>query len=168
MKWMLSVTVFMMVMAGLFSNAVADQTTEGAPAAENAHEPMGHTAAAHGEGHGEGHGHSVGIPQPVADLSKSTLPGRVTLTEPKALAKVGPTVTLKWTASEGAEVYHLQVAKDPRFKWLVVDNYQVTGDSFETPNLEPGPYFWRVAGRKPLNEPSYTKGYFTTSSFEVR
>ncbi|MBX3016489.1 MAG: fibronectin type III domain-containing protein [Bdellovibrionaceae bacterium] len=145
MKWMLSVTVFMMVLAGVFSGALA----------------------AGGEEHGDGH-HSVGVPQPVADLTKSTLPGRVSLTEPKALAKVDATVTLKWTAATGADVYHVQVAKDPRFKWLVVDNANVTGESFQTPALEAGPYFWRVAGRKPANDATYTKGYFTNSSFEVK
>lgn len=147
MKWMLSVTVFMMVMAGFFSNALAAED-------------------AHGEGHG--HGHDVGVPQPVADRSKVAVPGRVELTEPKALAKVDATVTLKWTASAGADVYHVQVAKDPRFKWLVVDNANVTGESFQTPSLDAGPYFWRVAGRKPTNDASYTKGFFTTSSFEVK
>lgn len=154
MKWMLSVTVFMMVMAGVFSNALA---------AEDAHKAAGHGGEAHGDGH-----HSVGVPQPVADATKTTLPTKVTLTEPKALAVVGSTVDLKWTASTGADVYHVQVAKDPRFKWLVVDNHNVTGESFKTPALEAGPYFWRVAGRKPSNDSTYTKGYFTNSSFEVK
>lgn len=140
MKLMISMTVFMLVLSGVFSRAIA---------AEGGH-------------------HSVGEPQPQADKSKATTPGRVTLTEPKALAKVSGAVTLKWTPSAGADVYHVQVAKDPRFKWLVVDNHNVAADNFQTPALEAGSYFWRVAGRKPSNDPSWTKGFFTTSSFDVQ
>lgn len=144
MKWMVSVTVFTMVVVGVFSSALA------------------------ADAGGHGAGHSVGEPQPEADKTKATLPGRVTLSEPKALAKVGGTVDLKWTAATGAEVYHLQVAKDPRFKWLVIDNHNVTGENFQTPALEAGPYFWRVAARKLSNDPTYTKGHFSSSSFEVK
>lgn len=77
----------------------------------------------------------------------------------------GP-VTLRWQAAENADVYHVQVAKDPAFKWLVKNEQNVQGTSLEVSELEQGNnYWWRVAARKPANDPKYTKGFFSRSSF---
>ena len=149
MKMMLSVLTFVVLVAGVFSTA-------------------GAASDAHGEGHGDGAHHSVGVPQPVADPSKATRPGRVTLAEPKAFAKLkAGTVNLTWKSAEGAESYHVQVATDPRFKWMVSEEFFVKGESFTTPDLKPGTYFWRVASKRPGNDPSWTTGFFTSSSFVV-
>lgn len=112
----------------------------------------------------------VGVKQPDLIREKATLPGNIEIIEPQALSKIsGTTVTLKWKPAKGANVYHLQVATDPRFKWLVTENHNVSGESFEVSNLQQGQqYFWRVAGRAPENDASWTKGFFATSSFEVK
>lgn len=159
MKWMIALTAFALILSGVFSQAVAGH--------EPGHGEVDGKAAEHHDA-AAGHGHSIGVKQPEANVALATRPGKVTLVEPKALAKVSGAVTLKWTPAEHADVYHVQVAKDPRFKWFVVNEQNVSGDSFQTPALEPGPYFWRVAGRKPSNDPTWTKGFFTTSSFEVK
>lgn len=150
-------SVTFLIVSGVFSLAMAN---EPAPTAAPATEP-----AVHAGGHAE---HSIGVKQPEVDRSKATLPGHVTLAEPKALAKVSGTVTLKWAPVEGAEVYHVQVAKDARFKWLVSNEYDVKGETFQVPTLEAGQYFWRVAARRPANDAQWTHGYFSNSSFEVK
>lgn len=148
MRWLLSLCVFGMIVAGFF-----------------------HTSLAAGDGHGNHGAHKdIGVHQPVADRSKGTIPAQVTLTQPKALAKVsGTSVQLKWERLEAATVYHVQVAKDPRFMWLITENHNVNGESFEVSGLESGKqYFWRVAARRPENQAGTTKGVFTQSSFEVQ
>jgi hypothetical protein len=79
----------------------------------------------------------------------------------------GQPETLKWKA-EGADTFHVQVATDPRFKWLVIDDHYVKANSFDLKALTKGQqYFWRIAARKPDNDAGNTKGFFKTSSFEV-
>lgn len=129
-----------------------------------------------------GGGHEVGghkslsganlhlYPAPQTDKIKSAKPEAVKLEAPAALAKVtGGTTSLKWTAAKGADTYHLQVAKDPNFKWLIVNENWVRGNSYELKNLEAGKqYFWRVAGLNPKNDAEYLKGPYSASSFESR
>lgn len=150
MRLLLSLVVFGVIVGGIFNTSIAAE-----------------------EGHHEGteaHEKDPGVPQPVYDLSKGKLPGLVKLLEPKALSTVtGTSVTLKWQPVEHAEVYHVQVAKDPRYKWLVTENYDVKGESFELSGLEAGhQYFWRVAARNPSHDAGWTKGAFTASSFETK
>jgi hypothetical protein len=116
-------------------------------------------------GHDKPH-HKV-FPPPQANLELSKKPAKPELVEPAALAKIsGPSVTLKWKGAEGAEKYHLQVATDPNFKWLIEDQKTLTETSFNFSKAEPGKnYFWRVASVKSSNEPGFTKSYFTHSSF---
>ena len=110
------------------------------------------------------------FPPKNADSSKVARPGQIELVEPAYHASItGDTTTLRWKASEGAEVYHVQVATDPNFKWLVSNVTTHQGTSFEVKGLEKGKnYWWRVAGRKLDNEPLYTKGWFAVSTFETK
>lgn len=81
----------------------------------------------------------------------------------------GSTVTLKWTAAVGADSYHLQVATDPKFKWLVVNEHFFKGTQYELSGLESGKhYFWRVAGMKSDNEAYYLHGPFAGSMLEAK
>lgn len=128
-----------------------------------------HTAApAHGEGKAK---HDPGslFPQPKQNKDKSTPPATTSLVEPAFMAKVaGTAVTLKWNTVNGAENYHLQVATDPNFKWLKVDNQFQKTASFEVTGLEAGKsYYWRVAAVKNSNDSMYIKGDYEKSMFEV-
>ena len=110
------------------------------------------------------------LPPSVPNRAVSTWPSKVTLQEPAALAKVsGTSVTLKWDAGQGADSYHVQVATDPNFKWLVANEPFHKGTTFDVSGLEAGKqYFWRVAGMKSDNSPEYQKGPFVFSSFEAK
>lgn len=149
MKWLVFLFVFSLVLTGFLAPTLA--------------------ASEAGHDHAPTKLH-VGVKQPDVIKEKATLPGKVEIVEPQPLSKVtGATVTLKWKPSQGATVYHIQVATDPRFKWLVSENHNVAGESYEVSNLQQGQqYFWRVAGRAPENDASWTKGFFATSSFEVK
>lgn len=133
-----------------------------------------HVFAAGGEGKGGGaHRHGANLhllPPPAPEASKVTRPSKVTLEAPKAMSKVsGGSATLQWSASTGADKYMVQVATDPNFKWLVVNEVNVQGTSYEVKGLETGKqYFWRVAGMKADNDPSYLKGDFARSMFEAQ
>lgn len=143
MRWLISFVVFGTIVAGFFHTSLASDTKKQGS-------------------------HDIGVHQPPVVREKGMIPGKVTLSQPKALAKIsGNSVALKWEKMDGV-VYHVQVAKDPRYKWIVTENHEVSGESFEVSNLEAGQqYFWRVAARKPGNDAGYTKGAFTASSFET-
>lgn len=163
MRWLFALVVFALIVSGAAFDSLA---------AEEAHTDADHQEETHHAegGHGSDHHATIGVPQPQADLEKSRLPGKIELLEPKALVQVsGTEALLKWKPVEGAEVYHVQVAKDPRFKWLVSENHNVNGDSYSVSGLEPGQqYFWRVAGRRPGNIAGWTKGLYSSSSFETK
>lgn len=109
------------------------------------------------------------FPKKQADPAKSVLPAKTELTEPAYFAKIsGDKATLKWKAVEGADQYHLQVATDPNFKWLKVNEEMMTGTSYDVAQLEPGiHYFWRVQAIKSENEQTFRKSQFATSMFET-
>ncbi len=144
-----------------FSTSFAN---ENAQAKTSAHEAV---AAAHGS---EEHAAGKLFPQPKQNKSKSTPPGKTELIEPAFMAQVaGSTVTLKWNAVDTAENYHLQVATDPNFKWLKVNENFVKRPSYDLSGLEAGQkYYWRVAAVKNSNDPMYIKGPFEVSSFETK
>lgn len=134
-----------------------------------------HGKGAHGEAHGGGHGPAKPydleiVKQPVSDTENATRPAMPVLQSPEVLAKVtGTNVTLKWQEVKGASVYHIQVATDPNFKWLIVDEENFPQTSFQPQGLTAGQnYFWRVAARKPGNWASYTKSFFSSSSFATK
>lgn len=108
------------------------------------------------------------FPQPTPNLSKSTLPASTQLLSPEFHAKVkAGDVTLKWKAVPSV-MYHLQVATDPNFKWLVAEEKLVTFTEYTLKGAKPNQqYFWRVYTQIPDNTPSYTKGAAVKSSFET-
>lgn len=123
-----------------------------------------------GAGHGSGRDPGALFPQPKMNKSKSTPPKKTELLEPAFMAQIGgASVTLKWNAVDTAENYHLQVATDPNFKWLKVDDNFVKRPSYDLSQLEAGKtYYWRVAAVKNSNDPMYIKGPFEVSSFETK
>ncbi len=146
MRWLVGSVVFGVIVAGFFNTSLASQ--EGKKASS----------------------HEIGVHQPTPDRMKGLVPAKTRLLSPKALDKIsGGSVSLKWEAVPNAEVYHVQVATDPRFKWMVSEKMDVTGESYNVAGLESGKqYFWRVAARRPTNDAGYTKGAFTFSSFEIQ
>jgi hypothetical protein len=109
-------------------------------------------------------------PKKPMDKALSTRPAKVQLLEPKAFSKISaPAVTLKWNPAEGAEAYRLQVATDPNFKWLVVQEDLYKNTSYELKNLEAGQqYFWRVSGVRAQNEAGFSSSFASQSSFETK
>jgi hypothetical protein len=109
------------------------------------------------------------FPKKEADKSLATRPAAPELVEPLFMTNVtNGAVTLKWKEVPGSTNYHLQLATDPNFKWLVVNETLFTGTYFEAKNLEAGKhYYWRVAAQKGTNEPAYTKSAFNKSMFET-
>lgn len=131
-------------------------------------------AAEGGGGHGGGHGDLTEtmnklFPQPKPDAEKRKVPEKPELAGPAIFSKIeGGKVTLQWKAVEGADEYHVQLATDPNFKWLVANEYHVKATSFDAANLEPGKhYFWRVAAVKSTNWSTFRRSFFAGSSFET-
>ena len=126
------------------------------------------------EGHGGGHGglsekmNSL-FPPKQAQAEKRDVPAKPELAAPAFFAKVaGDKTNLEWKAVAGADEYHVQVATDPNFKWLVANEYHHKATSFEVTGLEAGKqYFWRVAAVKDNNWTTFRKGFFAQSMFET-
>ncbi len=100
---------------------------------------------------------------------RAHVPGKTTLEAPAFFEKVASNqVALKWKPVEGADQYHLQIATDPNFKWLVTNEYTLKDTTFQVANLETGKhYYWRVNAVKEDNEPTHRKSGFVTSMFET-
>lgn len=176
MRWLVSLIVFGMIVAGFFNSTLAADEVPGGSRTVDDGEALVKKPGEHEAKVGEKISHEIkgehdlGLRQPTPILENGKIPGKVTLVSPKALSKVsGTSASLKWEPVAGAEVYHVQVAKDPRYKWMVTENFNVQGQSFDVSGLEAGKqYFWRVAARRPGNDAGYTKGAFSASSFEVQ
>ncbi len=99
----------------------------------------------------------------------ATPPETPSLSEPAFMNKIsGSEVTLKWTPVEGVQTYHVQVATDPVYKWLAVDEKLYNGTSFQLKGLQTGKhYYWRVAAVKPENMRGTIKGNYAKSMFET-
>ena len=110
------------------------------------------------------------FPTKQQDATKKERPGKPKLSEPGYKAVInGNSVTLKWENVETANAYHVQVATDPAFKWLVSDNWNVSGNSFEQKELKPATsYFWRVAAIRSANEATFMKGWFSVNTFVTK
>ncbi len=107
---------------------------------------------------------------PLERNSKLTArPAAVELTAPKFLAKVSGEAKLEWKAAKGANSYHIQVATDPNFKWLVAQEQMLKITSFSFTKTESGKkYYWRVAAFNSDNDAMYTKSNFTSSVFVAK
>jgi hypothetical protein len=78
-------------------------------------------------------------------------------------------VELQWKNVAGADTYHLQVATDPNFKWLLVDDHFVKGTSFNFDKAETGHrYYWRVASFNTQMDSMFSKSLFVSSVFDVK
>jgi len=109
------------------------------------------------------------FPQKTKNAVQSERPSTVKLLAPKFLAELkSAPVKLEWTSAENATAYHIQVATDPNFKWLVINEYWVRGTSYDVSSLTPGQrYYWRVASVKGENDSMFTKSLFVNSAFSV-
>jgi hypothetical protein len=132
---------------------------------------MAKEAAHHEGGHGDKEAKMNALfPGKIKDPSKSNKPMSVELVAPKFLESIsGTSVKLNWKESSAASAYHVQVASDPNFKWLVSNDQNVKGTSFDVNALESGKkYYWRVAARSPDNDPLFTKSNFVSSAFQTK
>lgn len=109
------------------------------------------------------------FPPPQSNLTLAQPPEKPALESPTYYQKVAPgSVTLKWKESSETPFFHVQVATDPGFKWLVKEEHLFNGNSIEISNLSGGKhYFWRIAGVKPNNKNGHTKGPYASSMFET-
>lgn len=123
-------------------------------------------------------GHEEGLPAKMNSLYPTKQPDPTHATRPSVTEVVAPaflasvpagTIKLEWKPAQGATGYHLQVATDPNFKWLVVNEKFLKETQFDFTKAEAGQsYFWRVAGTKGDNNPGYTKANFAGSAFNVK
>jgi hypothetical protein len=96
-------------------------------------------------------------------------PSVVEVKSPAFLTTVGAgEVKLEWSPSTNATAYHLQVATDPNFKWLVVNDKQVKETSYTLKTEAGKRYYWRVAGFNGEKNSMYTKSNFVSSAFNVK
>ncbi len=128
-----------------------------------------------GAGHGSGHGdlsekmNSL-FPEKQKNPAESARPLLTTLVSPKFLTMLpAGTVKLQWAETAGATNYHVQVATDPNFKWILLNDYWAKGTALNFPNAETGKrYFWRVAAVKQTNISMHTKSLFVSSAFDTK
>lgn len=162
---------FIALFAFFLTLGLTTRTLAAAGPADASCKPEGEAACADAHGGHGGHGdlsermNSL-FPEKQKDPEMSKVPAVVELTAPKFLSRVeGPTV-LEWKEAVGANAYHLQVATDPNFKWLVINDHFVKATSFEFTQAEAGKkYFWRVAAYNTNNESTFTKSLFSSSAF---
>ncbi len=109
------------------------------------------------------------FPPPQPDLALAQAPTKPELESPTYYQKIAPgSVVLKWKTAAETPAYHVQVATDANFKWLVKEEHLFKGASLDISGLEAGKhYFWRVAGVKPNNKDGHTKGPYASSMFET-
>lgn len=166
MKYFIAVAAFLLTL-GLTTKTLAGNAPSDAscsPESETKCADTGH--GAHG-----GHGNKDAImnslfPEKQQNPEMSKRPAKVNLTSPKFLSRVEGAAQLEWAAVSGANAYHVQVATDPHFKWLVVNDTGVTGTSYQFDKQESGKkYFWRVAAYNTHNESTFTKSLFNSSAF---
>lgn len=107
------------------------------------------------------------FPPPQNNLSLGERPAKPELTSPSFFQKINDSkVTLVWAAVPTAESYHVQVATDSDFKWLVKEEQLFKGTTLEITGLAGGKhYFWRVSALKPENKHGHIKGAFSSSMF---
>lgn len=125
-----------------------------------------HASAPASKEHKAEHGTDFFPPKPV-DATIATTPAKAELKSPEFFSNIkGNEVELNWSTATGADSYHVQVATDANFKWLVTNEFFVKATTFRVKSLEAGKhYFWRVAGMKSDNDAGYVNGPFAASMF---
>ena len=128
-----------------------------------------------GGSHGGGHGDLSArmnslFPEKQKNPAVGTAPRQTKLVSPKFMSKVpGGAVKLEWSETAGATNYHVQVATDPNFKWVILNNHFAKGTSIDFSTAEAGKrYFWRVAAVKDDNISMHTKSNFVSSAFDTK
>ncbi len=167
------ISLFCLSLTFVFSFAFAENHNSAPATATETHKnaqasnegTMAHQAP-HGTEHKAEHGTDFFPPKPV-DTTVATTPAKAELKSPEFFSSVKVNeVVLNWSIATGADSFHLQVATDANFKWLVVNEFFVKSTSFQVKSLEAGKhYFWRVAGMKSDNDAGYVNGPFATSMF---
>lgn len=146
--------------------AQEEKAHEAAP--EASHEAQ--ASAEHGGGHGDLNTKMNSLfPTKMPNPEMKVRPSVVEIKSPSFLSSVGAgPVKLEWNEAKGATNYHLQVATDPNFKWLVVNekfvketNYNFSADAGKR-------YFWRVASYNGDNTSMFTKSNFVNSAFNTK
>ncbi|MBY0553089.1 fibronectin type III domain-containing protein [bacterium] len=169
MKFLIAAFVFFLTL-GLTTKTIASEP-EAATCTPETTEKCADTNAAHGTHAKTGHkDHSAEMnslfPEKQQNPKLSVRPNVVEITAPKFLSKVTGPTKLEWKEARGANTYHVQVATDPNFKWLVAEDHLVKTNSFAFDKAEAGrKYFWRVAAYNTDNDSSFTKSNFTSSVF---
>jgi hypothetical protein len=109
------------------------------------------------------------FPHKEAQLEKRKVPAKPELSSPAYYSVVnGGGANLEWKAVQGADEYHVQVATDANFKWLVSEEHHNKGTSFQVSGLQAGQhYFWRVAAVKSENWSTFRKSFFAMSMFKT-
>lgn len=183
MKFILGALVFTLTL-GLTAKTLANETAEPAVCTpekqEHCSDEASHSKSSTSEkkeAHSQGGYHDEKsstmnslFPQKTKNPAQSERPSTVKLLAPKFLAELkSAPVKLEWASAENATAYHLQVATDPNFKWLVINEYWVRGTSYDASTLTPGQrYYWRVASVKGENDSMFTKSLFVNSAFSVQ
>jgi len=75
--------------------------------------------------------------------------GGITLLTPENLAEdITITPLFSWELVQGYNLYNIQVATDEEFENIVLEQYEIEGNSFQTPYQTPlvsfDPFFWRI------------------------
>jgi hypothetical protein len=167
MKYVVATFVFFLTL-GLTVKTIANET-----ATTCTPETSAACAPAHKAGHSEediaAKMNSL-FPTKQKDPKKTNRPSVVELSAPKFLSAVAAgTTNLEWKPADGANAYHIQVATDPNFKWLVAEDHFVKTNSFSFTKAEAGQrYFWRVAAFNTDNDSMFTKSNFVSSAFNVK
>lgn len=183
MKPVMFTFVFLLTLALTFkvtaNPTVNSNETCTAESKENCHQ-------SNGKSHGANHGNAMSsehekeeklskemnslFPQKQKDPSASQRPAIVQLMTPKFLEVISSSsAKLNWKVESGATNYHVQVATDPNFKWLVADDHWVKGNTYEVTKLEASKrYYWRVAAVNDGNISMYTKSLFVNSAFDTK
>lgn len=109
------------------------------------------------------------FPPKQANRSQASPPPSVELLSPAPRSAASQPVQLSWKASAEATHYHVQVASDPNFKWLVRNDQKWTQTELSISELASGQtYYWRVWPVSSKKDAGFTKGRFSASSFRVQ
>ncbi len=155
MKLVVALFVFILAMSLSF-----ESTAEGTDA-----------GADHAAGHGDLSTKMNSLfPEKQKNPAVALPPQQTKLVAPKFLSSVpAGAVKLQWSETSGATDYHVQVATDPNFKWILVNEYFAKGTSLDFATAEAGKrYFWRVAAVKSENISIHTKSLFVSSAFDAK
>ena len=175
MKFFIAAFVFFLAL-GFNVQSLASAPTETCTAEKTDNCTPAGEAAAHGETKSHGGGHNdLGarmnslFPEKQKNPAVVVRPKTVKLISPKFMSAVSGPQKLEWSPADGATSYHVQVATDPNFKWLVAEQNLLAATSFDVANVEAGQkYYWRVAAVKRENNSEYTKSLFVSSVFSVK